>query len=131
MNVADWPVPERDDEANARRWRGCLFHKLAAGLVWKDKATGCYEMLRAPASVTFPICEACGHVIWDWPHFEEPVPKQAICETWRILSRRLTPKRLLAGLYFGPPEGVICSRSASRAKLSTRFQSMPPRQRQI
>lgn len=65
MSVFDYfRPPKRNDDDAARRWRGPLFHGL----------------LDPPGSVTFPICCLCGHVIWDWPHFEEPVPKQACCD---------------------------------------------------
>jgi hypothetical protein len=76
----DWPEPKRDDEAKARRWRGSLFGKLSSPLMWRDKWLGSYQMLEAPKSVTFPICAFCEHVIWEWPHFEEEVPDNAICE---------------------------------------------------
>lgn len=78
----DWdawfPKPERNDDANAKRWRGALFWNFDPVLQWKGKEY--YECLQSPKSVTFPICEACNHVIWEWPHFEEPVPENAICE---------------------------------------------------
>lgn len=68
----------RNDAAKAGRWRGPLFGDLKPSLVWRDKDGG-YKNLRRPGSVTFPICAFCRHVIWDWPHFEEPVPDNAIC----------------------------------------------------
>ena len=72
--------PERDDEANARYWRGSLFGELVSPLMWKDKWLGYFETLKSPKSVTFPICQGCNHIIWEWPHFEEPVPENAICD---------------------------------------------------
>lgn len=69
--------PKRDDERNARRWRGSLFDNLRSPIMWKDKY---YETLKPPNSVTFPICCGCGHVVWEWPHFQEPVPDGAVCE---------------------------------------------------
>jgi hypothetical protein len=44
--------------------------------MWKDEH---YETLERPRSVTFPTCESCGHVVWEWPHFEEEVPEHAVC----------------------------------------------------
>jgi hypothetical protein len=67
-----------DDKA-LQRWRGALFEDLQCPLMWKGKEY--YEFLKAPNSVTFPICEGCGCVIWEWPHFEEQVPENAVCET--------------------------------------------------
>jgi hypothetical protein len=79
MNIDDFfPPPERDDGANAKRWRGPLFWKFKSPLHWLerwDDKTRYYSSLDPPRSVTFPICISCGHVIWDWPHFEEDVPK--------------------------------------------------------
>ena len=68
------------DEREARQWRGALFEGFKSPLMWLDKAKGYYEMLEPPTSVTFPICGFCGHIIWDWPHFEEPIPEKAICD---------------------------------------------------
>jgi hypothetical protein len=62
--------PKRDDEKAARRWRGPLFAELS----------DTHPNIDTPGSVTFPICAFCGHVVWEWPHFEEPVPKDAICD---------------------------------------------------
>ena len=73
-----FPKPRRNDHAQAMRWRGALFWEFDPPLMWKDFDH--YEMLERPGSVTFPICEGCGHVIWDWPHFEEEVPKHCICD---------------------------------------------------
>jgi len=74
------PPKKRDDEANARRWRGPLFENLRLpSLMWRDK-DGSYQTLRGPRSVTFPICALCGHIIWEWPHFEEQVLENAICD---------------------------------------------------
>jgi hypothetical protein len=73
------PKPKRNDEANARRWRGPLFENQFLPLVWRNK-DGSYQTLRGPRSVTFPICDFCGHVIWEWPHFEEQVPEGAVCD---------------------------------------------------
>jgi hypothetical protein len=61
------PTKRNDDQA-AGRWRGPLFDD------WHHRT------LRPPRSVTFPICVACHYVIWDWPHFAEPVPDNAICD---------------------------------------------------
>lgn len=69
--------PKRNDGASAKRWRGPLFFELAS-LMWKEGDH--YEFLQQPKSVTFPICYCCGHVIWDWPHYEEPVPDEACCD---------------------------------------------------
>jgi hypothetical protein len=81
FNAFDFDPPmKRDDEANARRWRGQLFRGLRTPLVWRDKWKGHYENLHRPRSVTFPICEICDHIVWEWPHFEEEVPQNAICE---------------------------------------------------
>jgi hypothetical protein len=71
-----FPEPKRNDEEQARHWRGALFWGFSSPLTWKgDKY---YESLEKPKSVTFPICQLCHHIIWEWPHFEEEVPK-AIC----------------------------------------------------
>ena len=66
------------DEDKATRWHGALFEDFRSPLIWKDEY---YEMLKPPNSVTFPICEGCQRIIWDWPHFEEQVPQNAVCET--------------------------------------------------
>jgi hypothetical protein len=76
---SDWPAPHRDDDAAAARWRGELFRGLRGGMMWRDEERG-YITLPRPNSVTFPICTCCDHVIWDWPHFEEKVPHNAICD---------------------------------------------------
>jgi hypothetical protein len=60
-------------------WSGRLFDGLRAPLIWHDSAKGHYESLAPPKSVTFPICTICSRIIWDWPHFEEPVPDNACC----------------------------------------------------
>jgi hypothetical protein len=78
-DLAGWTPPEperRNDEANARRWRGPLFSGFRTPLMWKDKS---FKILDHPKSVTFPICSFCKHVVWEWPHFEEEVPANAIC----------------------------------------------------
>ena len=78
-NWNNWHLPpKRNDDATVRPWRGPLFHRLGAGMVWKEGAA--YRSLDKPSSVTFPICQLCRHIVWDWPHFEEPVPGNAICE---------------------------------------------------
>jgi hypothetical protein len=69
--------PKRDDESKAKCWRGPLFDDYYSPIMWKD---GSYKRLAPPHSVTFPICGFCGHVVWEWPHFEEPVPDNAVCE---------------------------------------------------
>lgn len=69
--------PKRDDDDGVKRWRGPLFWGMRAPLMWKQD--GHYEILADPKSVTFPICYGCGHIIWDWPHYEEPVPENACC----------------------------------------------------
>lgn len=66
-----------EDKA-AQRWCGVLFEDFRSPLMWKDKY---YHTLEPPHSVTFPICIACGRLVWDWPHFEEEVPSNAVCET--------------------------------------------------
>lgn len=85
MSEIDWgalfPKPQRDDEREAKRWRGALFWGLSVPLSWKDHQQGFYDHIKAPKSVTFPICFCCQHIIWDWPHFEEEVPDNAICDT--------------------------------------------------
>jgi len=73
------PPVNRNDEANARHWRGQLFRGLRAPLTWRDKWKGHYESLPRPRSVTFLICMLCGHVIWEWPYFQEEVPENAVC----------------------------------------------------
>jgi hypothetical protein len=76
------PFPKRSavpaDEGDARRWRGALFEGFRSPLKWVHG--GYYRMLETPKSVTFPICISCDHVIWNWPHFEEEVPDNAICD---------------------------------------------------
>jgi hypothetical protein len=67
FTVPDPPWPSDDKEA--ARWRGYLKFRVP----WPFS-----EM--KPNSVTFPICEGCGRVVWNWPHFEEPVPHGAVCE---------------------------------------------------
>lgn len=64
------PQRPRNDEIEARRWRGPLNLD--------------YRQFGRPQSVTFPICSWCRHIIWDWPHYEEEVPKDALCEAcWK------------------------------------------------
>jgi len=72
--------PGRHDDANAERWRGDLFGEGSRfpHLMWKQD--GAYHLIDPPKSVTFPICTLCGHVVWEWPHYEEPVPDNAVCE---------------------------------------------------
>jgi hypothetical protein len=70
--------PKRNDDAGVARWRGPLFWDTPIPLMWKG--TEHYEFLDTPNSVTFPICKACGHIIWNWPHFEEAVPEEACCD---------------------------------------------------
>jgi hypothetical protein len=77
MNLRSFQWPKRDDEKTAKRWRGSLFNDFMSPILWKDAH---YKMLRPPNSVTFPICQACAHIVWEWPHFEEPVPEHAVCE---------------------------------------------------
>jgi hypothetical protein len=80
MAIEDWifaPGPDRDDEQQAKRWRGSLFHDFDSPLMWKDKH---YKLLEPPNSVTFPICAVCHHIIWNWPHFQEDPPKEAMCD---------------------------------------------------
>lgn len=48
--------------------------------VCRLRAKGYYETIEKPRSVTFPICSCCGHVCWNWPHFEEEVPESAACD---------------------------------------------------
>ena len=58
------------DDAKVARWRGYLkFDPLWIG-----------GTLLRPTSVTFPICDQCGRVVWDWPHFEEKVEEGSVCE---------------------------------------------------
>jgi hypothetical protein len=82
-----FPAPKRDDEQEARRWRGPLFKTLFAGeLAWRNGAS--FGFLEWPRSVTFPICSWCNHVCWDWPHFGEPVPENPICTQCGIDEQR-------------------------------------------
>lgn len=72
--------PKRDDEADARHWRGPLFlGRSTPPLMWYEN--GAYEMIKHPKSVTFPICAFCRHIIWNNPHFEELITDQWICDT--------------------------------------------------
>jgi hypothetical protein len=68
----------RNDEAVAQRWRGPLFKELRPEMSGFELVTFA-QILDVPRSVTFPICALCSHVVWDWPHYEEEVPKNAIC----------------------------------------------------
>jgi hypothetical protein len=70
-------TPRRGNDAEVRAWMGELFKDFRSPIVWKDKY---YEFLEPPQSVSFPICQGCGHIIWNWPHFEEEVPKNAACD---------------------------------------------------
>lgn len=78
MNLFNIPAPRRDDEKNAKRWRGPLFWGWGIPISWWTKKG--YEKLDPPKSVTFPICAFCQHIVWEWPHFEEEVPHNAVCE---------------------------------------------------
>ena len=75
-----WEGPDDSEEAN--RWRGDLFPGDAWNLdvMWRDKEAGVYKTIERPRSVTFPICYCCGRIVWTWPHFEEPVEQNAICD---------------------------------------------------
>ena len=79
MTIIPFPKIPRGyrNDAKARMWMGSLFEGFRSPIMWKDRY---YEFLEPPRSVSFPICEGCGHVIWDWPHFEEEVPKNAACD---------------------------------------------------
>lgn len=69
----------RHDDANAERWRGDLFGDMKLPRVcWKEGAS--YGFLKPPKSVTFPICACCDHIIWEWPHYEEEVPEDTMCD---------------------------------------------------
>ena len=86
MKASDFDPPiKRDDEQVARRWRGELFHSWSSPIMWKDDY---YHFLERPRSVTFPICGLCGHIIWNWPHFEEEIPDKAICDTCFVEEER-------------------------------------------
>lgn len=86
--------PEWNDDEIAARWRGPVFFKRSSPVTWKVrdpvppgpkwKALGVddfwhYFDIACPKSVTFPICHMCGRLVWDWPHFEEEVPDNAVC----------------------------------------------------
>jgi hypothetical protein len=80
MTIIPFPKTprHRHNDAKAQVWMGELFNDYRCPLMWKgDKY---WEFLEPPRSVSFPICEGCGHIIWDWPHFEEEVPKNACCD---------------------------------------------------
>lgn len=64
------------DDVDLAHWRGPLFEDFRSPIWWGKS----YEMLKPPGSVTFPICDCCRRVVWEWPHFEEPVPEGAVCE---------------------------------------------------
>jgi hypothetical protein len=70
--------PDRDDAELAKRWRGYLVRDWASPVTWRDGVYYCG--IEPPQSVTFPICSVCGHIIWDWPHFEEQPPSNAACD---------------------------------------------------
>jgi len=82
----DRPI-KRDDEAGARRWRGQLFRSFHSPLMWKDKY---YKTLKRPNSVTFPICEFCHHIVWEWPHYE--VAGAARCDLRSMFQGRRKSK---------------------------------------
>ena len=69
----------RNDDAAVRRWRGPLFKELRPEMSGFELVTFA-QILDVPRSVTFPFCTLCNHVIWDWPHYEEDVPENAICD---------------------------------------------------
>ena len=73
-----FPPPKRNDESAAKRWRGPLFWSVKSPLSWKTE-DGYLGFLELPRSVTFPICCFCNHLIWEWPHFGEEVPENALC----------------------------------------------------
>jgi hypothetical protein len=69
---AVFPTPNHpsDDEA-AARWRGYLFEKTPRC---------CGPVETRPKSVTFPICAFCSRVIWNWPHYEEAIDLEHLCD---------------------------------------------------
>ena len=78
--LVNWQPPKRNDEEDARRWRGPLFFDLEPPVRWwREKAKLNIERLDPPKSVTFAICCFCSHIIWDWPFYEEEVPANSIC----------------------------------------------------
>lgn len=80
MNISKYMrPPKRDDDGDANKWRGPLFWTFDSPIAWLSKKGPYHEWLKPPGSMTFPICELCRHVVWEWPHFEEAVPENAIC----------------------------------------------------
>jgi hypothetical protein len=85
--ASSFKPPKRNDDDRARRWRGPLFDNMSSPLTWMEdlldypvgKYRKYYKALEQPKSVTFPICAICNHIVWEWPHFEEAVPDNAIC----------------------------------------------------
>jgi hypothetical protein len=85
MTMRNWmSTPRRADDVTASRWRGPLFLDWAPSIWWREPEPGqAYAVRRTiepPGSVTFPICAWCRHVIWDWPHFAEETPGNAVCD---------------------------------------------------
>jgi len=74
MIFSDRLFPKRNDDGAAKRWRGPM--RMPEPLMWYGDA----KTVEPPNSVTFPICSFCRHIIWDWPHFEEPVADNSVCE---------------------------------------------------
>ena len=64
MDASKFPWPNHVDDEAAERWRGPLFTEVGN---W------------SPKSVTFPICWACGHIVWDWAYYQETPPELVYC----------------------------------------------------
>jgi hypothetical protein len=77
-NHRDLRPPRRNDDLAASRWRGPIFWDWLPDFVWKDGVEA--KTIEQPKSVTFLICAFCNRLIWSWPHFEEEIPENAICD---------------------------------------------------
>jgi hypothetical protein len=70
--------PKRNDDENLKAWRGPLFTKFRSPIAWPEGVS--VDWLKPPHKVTFPICALCRHIIWNWPHYDEEITPESICD---------------------------------------------------
>jgi hypothetical protein len=64
-------------------WRGSPFHEWSQSVLsyisWDGHPAKDGVWIEPPKSVTFPLCCACGQILWDQPVYEEDIPDEWIC----------------------------------------------------